>query len=244
MSKNPAIVTDTEMLSEIMEYMKLVDVEEMLDMFVDGSLLARKTGNYSQDVTSLCNNGVAYVLARMSDQLGTMILDELSVVRGTYGGLDHTWIEVGQMIIDPTLAQFEADVPKLCIVDGSKDNWYEIDVTYTAKEWLIETMNTAGIDSTDLANAETADEHMAKMIDKSELGGEPKVKNPLTEHNSLDVLECVLGNLRKMEKHVEMEWFDTTSNKARLAVDDRLEKYDAVITYAENVLCMKAVECG
>lgn len=173
------VINGTETGAAVIGFLQLVNSTEMIDMFVKHGLLEEqdKELGYSTCVYDLCNNGVAYVLAKMIEQLSTGILSELYVIEGKYDNSPHTWIALSDtenIFIDPTLAQFEKDVPDIAVIDANMNDKYSYDLedVSSAAYWL-ESITGQKIDVhpdlKDLAEMEGSDLAEVKGSDTADL---------------------------------------------------------------------------
>lgn len=76
--------------------------------------------SYANDVTELCNNAVAWMCLKMDD----LFRCNSTCVVGEFEGQDHAWIEIGDYIIDMTLAQFISDAPEIAIINKKDAKGY------------------------------------------------------------------------------------------------------------------------
>jgi len=210
---------------------KIVDEEDKSLGY--GTLIA------DQDV-----NAVAYVLAAMARKLSPAILDEFSVVEGMYDKMEHTWLVIkgSHIAIDPTLAQFETDVPKIAIVNLQESEAYEwveenvLDADY----WLSE---TSGIDIDvtptveDLENVEEAeaqeDDTRSKKVYKYSIGEGSYSFDE--EPTPLDIFLCVL---EEYELNLETE----AVGMAPIEYQSLASGLDSAIKHATNLLDKKFLE--
>ena len=120
---------NTEMITS------LFSTDDMLDNFVEVGLLPFRTGDYGLDVMDMCNNATAVFGTFYSNMFGD-IAGELKVHEGVFNMTgNHTWLSVGGLIIDLTLAQFYSGAPKIafCSIDTPE---YQAVKTYDFHDWL------------------------------------------------------------------------------------------------------------
>jgi len=88
--------------------------------------------NYTMNCVDLCNIStftIAKELSRFADD------EELTVHEGVFNMQgNHTWLQIGDTIIDATLAQFIAHAKPLSMVDASWDAYSSVR-SYTFSEW-------------------------------------------------------------------------------------------------------------
>ncbi len=146
--KSPlGVINGTETGQAIITFLKNVSSKEMVGFFQQIGLIdvGDEEYGFAFCVDRLSENAVAYILAKMVEEFTPTILNEFDVAEGTYKGHKHIWIRVSEapnLVIDPSLAQFEEDrVPDIAIVDTNYNEHYDVEETevFGADEWL-ETM--------------------------------------------------------------------------------------------------------
>lgn len=77
------------------------------------------TGDYAQDVCSLCKNATAWAIIQL-EKTSSEIKNDIKIIDGNFGWGEHTWlIYKDRYYIDLTLAQFLNYAPKLSILEVS-----------------------------------------------------------------------------------------------------------------------------
>jgi len=211
--QDACVINRTEVGGEVINFLDGVSAKEFVDILVKNGVIdvEEEALDYGLIVLDQAVNAVAYVLAAMARKLSPAILKEFNVVEGKYNGIDHVWLMMKDfsIAIDPTLAQFETEVPKISIIDLSQSSAYEwvdenvIDAGY----WL---SNTSGIDinvalgikdEKSVGDVEGASEDKrAKKVFKYTIGdGDYSFEE---EPTPLDIFLCVL---EEYELNIEKE---------------------------------------
>lgn len=110
--------------NDLLEIKELANVDDFLEEMKSVGEIDEITGNYGEDVYRLCNNAVAWMLMRLH---GSLYFFNLEIARGTFQGKDHTWIVIGDYYVDPTLAQFIQDAPRIAFICNEDADGYYID---------------------------------------------------------------------------------------------------------------------
>ena len=218
---------------KIAEFMLLVDTDEMLKMFLEHGLINKITDKYGDDLESMCNNAVTYVLAKMAEQNGTEVLNTLNVSTGFYGGWDHTWITLGDIIIDPSLAQFDLNAPRIAFIDKYESEHKASQVS-SARRWL---ENVSGGEIPSIETGPMGDDQINQMVNDSDLSSDDLGYSEYQEE-SCEGLAFFTMILRSKERDLEEEWVKANESD-RVSIDETLIQYDMAITAAENILAMR-----
>lgn len=227
-TRTSGVINATETGAALMQFMKKVSSKEMLSIFVKQDILEAEDldMDYSILIHELDDNAVAYVLARMVDQLSPSILEELYVVEGHFENLPHTWImliDMDNIIIDPTLAQFASNVPDIAIVDSSINSGYDWDTRNMmfASEWLMEKSGvsvTSMPTTEDVTVVDALEDEKQKPKFKYEIGsGSYAFQNPIGGFELMSlVLEEMDMDLDNAEVNKSMEAIDIQDRKIAL----------------------------
>mgnify|MGYP000197092441 CR=1 FL=1 len=108
------------------------NVDDMLNNLVKHGLIEELTGNYSEDITDMCNNCTLMLGKHLQTYISA---DNIIVVEGVFNMMgNHTWIVIDDIIFDLSLAQFIPDAPKFSVL---KENKYYHPINRSSfKEWL------------------------------------------------------------------------------------------------------------
>lgn len=126
------------------------DVADTIKLFIDPIEIVQKLisvneideneETYSKQVNDMCNiftAAIGFSLSHIAEP-GTIIVKE-----GIFGMIgSHTWIEIEDVIVDCTLAQFIPEAEQLCIIDKNWDQ-YKAVRTYEFNDWLVNSQNVA-----------------------------------------------------------------------------------------------------
>jgi hypothetical protein len=107
--------------------------DAMVSTLHNHGLIDEITGNYSEDVTDMCNNASVILALHLTNVYVKM--KDVQVCEGVFNMMgNYTWLLVNGLIFDPTLAQFIPTAPKIAVL---KENKYYIPVKqYPLIEWL------------------------------------------------------------------------------------------------------------
>jgi hypothetical protein len=107
------------------------------DKFIEDMLKLEEldyiSGNYTEDCFHLCRNAVAWIYKQLSDEY---YIDQFKIIEGYFDHKDHCWMQVGDYILDLTLAQFVKNAPKIAITKASNKLYNSCEVYEDVKEWL------------------------------------------------------------------------------------------------------------
>lgn len=240
------VINNTEVGAVMIKFLEGVSAQELENLLVGKGLLDEedKKLGYGTMIMDQDVNAVAYILAAMARKLTPAVLNEFSVIEGFYDKMEHTWITFkGSIIgIDPTLAQFKEDVPKISIVnleESSSYEWAEENVM-DAEYWLSE---TSGIDI-DISPTLEDWENVAQVVEeereakrtkeyKYQIGeGSYSFDN---EPTPLDIFLCVL---EEYELNLEKEAIDMMP----IEYQDMAYSLDKAIKHTTNLLDKKFLE--
>jgi len=117
----------------------LLDVDEFLDEMIKFDLLNEKGNNYGDDVSDLCRNAVTWKMMKL---MSTEIFHkcDVKVIEGKFRNNNHCWLQVDDVFVDLTLAQFLDGCPKLSVTDVdevSHQDLYLAEERYDVTEWLL-----------------------------------------------------------------------------------------------------------
>ena len=127
---------------DLIELENFADIDGFLQKMKDVGEINVITGNYNEDIYKLCNNVIAWLLIQMKD---TLFIYNSEVAIGTFDGQDHTWLIIGDYYVDPSLAQFVPDAPKIAFINKEDTDRYYIDETLFPHEF-VERINIQRID--------------------------------------------------------------------------------------------------
>ncbi len=236
------VINSTKVGAEVIKMLKKVNSTELLGWLARNEVIETEdfVMGYEVCIVDLDNNCIAYVLARMMEQLSPAILDDLYVVEGMYGTYLHTWIQLGEtnIIIDPTLAQFENDVPHIAIVDlklNEKYLWDE-ERMYPAESWLT-TVSGIEIDAApteeDMIAMEgvTDDEVDADRVYKYDIG-----KGTYSFENPLDGLELFMYILEELDMELDTEEYVVENKLDPIDVQELKLKFNSAISHVQNLV--------
>jgi len=129
------ILNDEEKYENEAYYISSIGTEGMLQMFLDHGLIDNISGDYGRDVSKLCHNATLYYVSMLKAMYGDMLMDYVSVHIGLFDGMDHSWLQLGDAFIDPTLQQFVDGVPEVAIVPSDCTR-YRSDNKMTPSEYM------------------------------------------------------------------------------------------------------------
>ena len=105
-------------------------INDMLQSLLDFGLINEITGIYSDDIFDMCNNASLIVAKHLS-----MYTNDIVICEGVFAMKgNHTWVNVGGIIFDATLAQFIPSAPELAVL--LENEHYQELKRYTLEEWL------------------------------------------------------------------------------------------------------------
>jgi hypothetical protein len=119
----PKELTYLEDKLDLHDYLSINKFLEVIDRYEQPI-----TGNYSQDISSMCEYFVYWAAHQLIDK---KLDGKLFVAEGYFGFADHNWLYYSvkdkdktskKLFIDFTLAQFIKDAPKFAIVDSKESS--------------------------------------------------------------------------------------------------------------------------
>ncbi len=122
--------TETDIHEELADYL---DTNKFIQYMKKIGEVESNETEYSSMVYKLCRNACAWVLSNLKD---TMYIFDIKIGEGTFMGQDHSWLIIGDYIVDLTLSQF-INAPDLAIIkqDKSKEIGYMLNKEYTPFQW-------------------------------------------------------------------------------------------------------------
>lgn len=232
------IINQTESGQSVLEFMKLVNSRDMLELFVKSGALTEEevSRGYDEAVIDMCNNGVAYVLSMMIRQLSGEILKHVNVVEGRYGRYEHTWISLGDdanIVIDPTLAQFDKSVPDIAIVDISKNENYEYEESgvIPAVEWVAALKLEVDVQEDKDATVENLSDRGEKKDFNYDIGS-----GSYSFSHEISGLECFMFILEEMDRDTDDELTNASTTAERDNIEEAKLGYDFAIKEIQDIL--------
>ena len=120
--------TDEDIINDVSYF---VDENDMLEWFESIGELSGNT--YAEQVYDMCNLATAWMINKF-----TMfdMLEDITIHEGVFGMMgNHTWLQVGDVIIDPTLQQFLLGADRLSVIEADWKEYHSCK-QYEPEEWL------------------------------------------------------------------------------------------------------------